>query len=169
VAACDIVHAASSLVEVYRTVDAAANTTSAGTASGDSAAVVLLESAEASRIRAFDEAYDCLGMKDEETLKRGLQLSISLQKLIVRKASGLLEDYLQIQKLKNLYFVSVSNGPGFSGGGGGESIPGTGSSSGNGGGGKGDGDSEAMDSPFSRPMVLARLGQVRMLRCVCGV
>ena len=170
VAACDIVNAAAALVEVCRTVTVDA---SGATGAADKDAE---DAAEASRIRAFDEAYDCLGMKDEDTLKKGLQLSISLQKMIVRKASGLLEDFLHIQKLKNLYFVSVSNSAGVGAGGGGgvsEPVAGTGSSNasgpsgGSGGGNAGNNsgkvdESEVMDSPFSRPMVLARLGQYIM-------
>ncbi len=140
VAACDIVHAASALVEVYKTVD-----------EGDD------KTTEVSRLRAFDEAYDCLGMNAEEKLKKGIQLSISLQKMIVRKASGLLEDHLQITKLKNLYFVNV-NSSGVH-----DKASGPDRSSDVGAQTKADQHGQdAIDAPFSRPMVLVRLGQYIM-------
>jgi cell division control protein 45 len=137
VAASDIVHAASALVEVFKTSDEIDEKTM-----------------EVSRLQAFDEAYDCLGMKAEDKLKKGLQLSINLQRMIVRKASGLLEDYLQIMKLKNLYFADLRSGVG--------SDRATDQSADAKGKGKGNTEDNEIDSPFSRPMVLARLGQYIM-------
>lgn len=36
---------------------------------------------QASRLAAFNEAYDCLGMKSSELLKKGITISIDLQKV----------------------------------------------------------------------------------------
>jgi hypothetical protein len=134
VAASDIVSASSALVEVFKTV----------TETDDKVT-------EESRLQAFNEAYDCLGMKAEEMLQKGLHLSINLQKMIVRKASGILEDYLQITKLKNLYFAYASSS------GVNDRAPEQQSSDA-----MSVSDENEIDAPFSRPMVLARLGQYIM-------
>jgi hypothetical protein len=92
VAAADVVFAASALLELYRSdasdsgndgaevfipgngTDAAGAAFGAsGSGSGGSSGV--------SRLTAFNEAYDCLGMKAEELLKKGLQSAITLQKV----------------------------------------------------------------------------------------
>ena len=139
VSACDVVHSATALVEICRTSDETD------------------ETMEQSRMRSFDEAYDCLGMRKEEKLKRGIQISINLQKMIVRKASVLLEDYQQIRKFKYCYHVKVSdlgasenamNIP---------SVAAAGSAQS-----KQPLAVEEMDTPFTRPMVLTRLGQYIM-------
>ena len=94
-------------------------------------------------------------MKDDEALKKGITLAVNLQKLIVRKASSLLESNLNIQKLKNLYYTSVSSS-GLSLGadadlrGASHQVAAAPSSA------------DDVDPPFSRPMVMARLGQYIM-------
>ncbi len=137
VAASDVVYAASALVE------------SCKNASND-----VEETQNETFVNAFQEAYDCLGMQREEKLDKGLQMAINLQKMIVRKASVLLEDYLAIHDHRDMYWVQVTS-----------------SMSDN-------TDVEAaalrraqaslhteeteFDAPFSRPMVLLRLGQFIM-------
>lgn len=87
VAASDVVSAASALVEVFKSSDEGQTTTTQGSGSdgtGTGSGMMNAPAQEGSRLKAFDEAYDCLGMKAEEKLKKGLQLSINLQKMVVR-------------------------------------------------------------------------------------
>jgi len=143
VAACDVVYAASSLVEMCR------NTDEVEPSSG------------ISRAEAFYEAYDCLGMgiKPEELMRKGVHHAISLQKLIVRKASVMLEGD-SIQPMKRFYFSVVNSTGGEAGVAFRSSNPAGGGSMGGGGGVSS--DEGELDSPFSRPMVLTRLGQFIM-------
>ena len=133
VAACDVVHAATALVEMC------------STSSEDFAF------SESSRLQAFNEAYDCLGMNAEDKLKKGLQSAINLQKLIVRKAGVVLEDALEVTHLKRLYYIRVESST--------TKKPQSFGVRSNQAASSADDD---MDSPFCRPMVLVRLGQYIM-------
>jgi hypothetical protein len=134
VAACDVVHAATALVEQCST------------------STENISFAESSRLQAFNEAYDCLGMHADEKLKKGLKSAIDLQKLIVRKAGVVLEDSLEVIHLKRLYYIRVETSTS-------KKPQAIGDRQSHGSNGNTD---DEVDSPFSRPMVLARLGQYIM-------
>ncbi len=134
VAASDVVHAATALVEQCST------------------SMEDMSFSESSRLQAFNDAYDCLGMNADEKLKKGLKSAIDLQKLIVRRAGVVLEDSLEVIHLKRLYYIrvetSTSKKP--------QAIGGRQNQAAN------VNHDDDIDSPFCRPMVLARLGQYIM-------
>ena len=70
VAACDVVHAASALLEQCRSRidDMSSNS---------------LQHVTSSRLEAFNEAYDCLGMRNEDAFKQGVEAALGLQKVTV--------------------------------------------------------------------------------------
>ena len=137
VAACDVVHAATALVEQYST--SSQNSSFAGSRSFP--------------LAGFNDAYDCLGMHADDKLKKGLKSAIDLQKLIVRKAGVVLEDSLEVIQLKRLYYIRVETSTSKKT----QTIDGRSINQVN-----NIRSDEEMDSPFSRPMVLARLGQYIM-------
>ena len=57
---------------------------------------------------AFFDAYDSLGMKQEATLKRGLDTAISIQKMVVSRAKVLLDGGDAMTKLRHLYWAKVN-------------------------------------------------------------
>lgn len=59
-----------------------------------------------SQLSAFNQAMDCLKM-DDEMLKKGILTALDLQKLIVRKASILLEGDDVIIRLGKLYYCCI--------------------------------------------------------------
>jgi hypothetical protein len=77
VAAADVVLAASSLAEMYRCED---KSVSDEEENADGSEPTPNHSG-ISLIEAFNDSYDCLGMRDEEALKRGIQSAINLQKV----------------------------------------------------------------------------------------
>jgi cell division control protein 45 len=152
VGASDVVYAASSLLEMFRSEDytpsssssssANANVTPGGTDNGGVVGGVI-------RQIAFNEAYDCLGMQADGLLKKGIQTALSLQRTIVKKAAVMMEAHDSISKLNRLYFAYVHQATSQSN----VVSP--------------DGNAAPiaegeMDAPFSRPGVLTRLGQFIM-------
>lgn len=131
IAARDVIHAANALVEIHSTYH---NEES---------------ERESSRLKAFNDAYDCLGMHSDSMLKKGLQSAINLQKMIVKKAGAVLEDDLQILKLKYLYYIpppstrATGQAPGIKSN---QVVS----------------DEDEIDPPFCRPMVLVKLGNYIM-------
>ena len=130
IAASDVVHAANALVEMHSTYHN------------------IESEREGSRLKAFNDAYDCLGMHAESMLKKGIQSAINLQKMIVKKAGAVLEDDLQILKLKYLYYIAPTNARGP------QQMPQKSNQIVS--------DEDEMDPPFCRPMVLVRLGHYIM-------
>lgn len=92
---------------------------------------------ENSRIFAFNQAYDCLGLRADHLLNKGIQLAIDLQKLIVQKAAALLEVDGPIFRLGRLYYCFIHSNTSST-------------------------DITSPDEPFARPQVLHRLGQLIM-------
>lgn len=131
IAASDVVHAANALVEMHCTHH---NVES---------------EREGTRLKAFNDAYDCLGMHAESMLKKGLQSAINLQKMIVKKAGAVLEDDLQILKLKYLYYIAPTNARGPQ-----QQLSNKSNQI--------ISDEDEMDPPFCRPMVLVKLGHYIM-------
>jgi hypothetical protein len=101
----------------------------------------------ASRLAAFNEAYDCLGMKSNEILKRGISYAIDLQKIIVRKAAIILEGEELIIRLNRLYYCKIDSSSSM--------VPRTPHTINH-------ELTHEIDEPFTRPQVLTRLGQFIM-------
>lgn len=169
VGASDVVVAASTLLEMCRNDDSDASRNDAAGGVGD---LVAPGAHGISRQQAFNDAYDCLGTgaRAEELLRKGVQATLVLQRMLVKKAAIMLEGHDSISRLNRLYFAyayqaayvtgSVDGGPtsaaaalvavSSSSSGSGAAAPASNAM-----------DTE-MDAPFTRPHVLTRLGQYIM-------
>lgn len=120
---------------------------------------------------AFNDAYDCLGMRSDDLLKKGINTAIAIQKAIVRRATMLLEEGSDaLHSMHRFYYTNINNisesGRGTSGG----TLASIAtnpnsrshSSKGNNSNIDFDSNSQDIDSIFSRPLVLARLGHFVM-------
>jgi hypothetical protein len=86
VAALDVVHAATSLTELYSSVSNSGtnseNAVHAGDKSAASTAAALATAvAKVTSVDAFYNAYYCMGMRSDELLHRGIQAALSLQRV----------------------------------------------------------------------------------------
>jgi hypothetical protein len=108
IAASDIVHAATALIEMYGAaayssglshsgtspttvtgldgaVSGADGSAALGTAGGVTTAVVAAGAAQSQKVNsteAFYEAYSCLGMRADELMQKGIQAALDLQRVI---------------------------------------------------------------------------------------
>ena len=117
---------------------------------------------------AFNEAYDCLSMRSDDLLKKGISNAIVIQKAIVRRATMLLEEGSDaLHSMHRFYYTNINNisesGHGTSGGTV-TSIATSNNRSHHRGGSTLDVESgsQDIDSIFTRPLVLARLGHFVM-------
>ena len=155
VAAMDVVHAASALVELCQQDAFDEEDTTSENARLSKSGSVFSGLATHSQQDAFNAAYDCLSMKDDE-LKRGLAAAKALQKIVVRQAASMLGSPNALLKFPTFYYGKISLKPGAAPVGTSSGAP---SSSGSGAGGAGGAEAEdEIEDPLSRPMVVSRLG-----------
>jgi cell division control protein 45 len=143
VGASDVVYAATSLLEMFRSEDYNSSESKEVNPDGSIAASVERESAIGGVIRqvAFNEAYDCLGIHAKSLLEKGIASALAVQRIIVKRAAVMLEAHESIVRLNRLYFAYVRQTNSKAS----DSAPGYIAEN-------------EMDAPFSRPMVLQRLG-----------
>jgi cell division control protein 45 len=164
VSASDVVHAAAALAEKY-SVDvegqlfnaAAGKENVDGNGNGNGNGSEIAQDGKGSALKpslgpnsrttlptqqdAFNDAYDCLGMKSDLLLSRGINEAVSLQQAIMKRASVIMEGYESTFRLQRMYITYVHK----------KSAYGAGSD-----------NRTEQDSPFSRPQVLIRLGHLIM-------
>lgn len=179
IAAADVVLAATALLEMYGVEQHVLGAVSSASAGGESASAsssvssVVAPSAvlnKISSIDAFNDSYDCLSMRSDDLLRKGIQSALDLQRTLVKKVSVLLDGRDSILRFNRLYYtyLRVVSPTGGGGGGGGpitvatSSTPGGAAPSGGGGGSSGSEHVNAVEHSFGRPMVLQRLGQFIM-------
>lgn len=145
ISAIDAALAASALLEVCRsssideTVENQASPSGAGPTAG-------MKTNGKSPVVAFNEAYDCISMKNNELLNHGIQTAIGLQKAIVMKANAMLErrtgntDGGGITSTRKMRFALIHESPVYAAH---SNISST---------------AAAVDTLFARPNVLFRLG-----------
>ncbi len=143
IAASDVVYAASALVELYKSDSSSNNNQDANNDNNNNSNNLVNDS----QSDAFNKAYDCLGFKNDELLKIGINIAIELQKAIVRQATLMLEKPDAIIKVKKFRYAFISKN--YAGGNIGPSQLGL-------------SDADEIETPFARPMVLTRLGQILM-------
>ena len=135
VAASDVVHAATALIEICKH-----EVTGSEGEDGN-------QSVLQSQMRSFNKAYDTLGIRNEELLREGIQAAIGIQRAVVRQAAIMLERadaIIKARKFRYSFIYKTTSGGGIA-----SNIPSA-----------IEGD---IESPFTRPMVLTRLGQFLML------
>lgn len=102
--ASDVSHAASALLSLYighRRICS----DSAGDFGHDSSSVAEEHCKIISESNAFNDAYDCMGVKSEILLRKGIQAAILIQTTLVRKVCGMLENFDAVTRLQKLYFA----------------------------------------------------------------
>jgi hypothetical protein len=190
VAAADVVHAATALFEMYGEEtfstakdrenrgetgngngNAHAPSSSSANTAGGAVTRVRPVVEKKSSVTAFNEAYDCLGMRSEGDsdglLKKGIKAALDIQRSIVKKVSVLMDGRDSIRVFNRLYYAYLSSasssGP--------RGSAGAGGIGGNGGRGGGGGsmsrpaaaaDDSEMEHTFGRANVLLRLGHFIM-------
>eukprot|EP01038_Epipyxis_sp_PR26KG_P005061 gene5061-7065_t len=120
IAACDIAYAASSLLEMYgiesfreynnkinnlnnNTNNSNSNDNNNNNSHNHEKRII----DKISSVDAFNEAYDCMGMKVEELVKKGIKSAIDLQKIIVKKAAVMLDGHDSLLRLNRLYYAYI--------------------------------------------------------------
>jgi cell division control protein 45 len=146
--ASDVVHAATALVELCQhevslLKDEDGNELTDGVA-------------HTSQLDAFNEAYDMLGMRSDQLLKKGITTAQALQKTIVRQSASMLDSPDMVVDANHFRYAIINRAPGQVAA---RSVDA--SSSGSIAGrttGASDSSHDHVEVPLSRPMVLKRLG-----------
>lgn len=113
IASCDVVSAANALAELGGGLE------SSGSVSGGSGGNRLApqprsqhpnSTSTASAMEAFNEAYDCLGMRNDDLLKKGILNALHVQRALVKKATVLLEGGAELLAPGNRFYYAYLNG-----------------------------------------------------------
>jgi len=163
VAAMDVVHAASALVEMCKHDGFGENeklVSNRLTMTESHMKGVFSGMANNSQLDAFNAAYDCLSMKDD-VLKNGIRAALALQKIVVRQAEAMLDNPKDLVNHKFFRVSKIRKRPGGTGYGWTSASGSSGPSSS-----IAVDDENDIEDPLGRTMVLSRLGH--FVQQVCG-